>query len=679
LELGLPGASYINDVAISKDKVYFTDSFNPILYQVPRFWGAGSPDISHPIVNLLGAPAAAARPFSKIHTGPFFDTKPGQFRANGAAVYRSDDREDVLLVACTHTGNVYKVVVNKLPAADTPTGPASVAVAAAATAEHLSKATADAASDFLTGLESLQRPSVAPAELATLAAHQSAAAAAAPATVGIASLPLRTKSGKSAGKQSSKWAQLAQEVKQDLDRTAASAQQAIRTAGMKPAQQAAVSTASIDSAEALPGALPGALASAIRPMSVKDAAVVAVKAGEAVKLLGQIAKGVGAQIQQIQTKDKAPKPDHEKKEHHGHREHKPRHGHHALRHYMHEHPIEGSSSSIRRTAARPSRAPAAGSGGVKVQTMSQFTSPSQVDPAAAAAEAQATKATASAVKPGVPLAFPARDFAFTARPAAQAFVQAGAGNSRILMDDSADDGSSSSSSSSSTSLDEEGDLDDNSGAPAAADKSNAFSRHLLAAVEPMLLADPIKVPERVPDVNPTLRKEAAAVAAKAAVAAEHVRGLGFSRGLLSADAASEAESMDVSPAQIARGIAGKLPWPGKKYPAAEVTELPLPSIPGRFSQRLLVDGIVMTPDGAFVADNYNNRVWGLQLGEGLSDARVACDFQGPPMQVPTTLALQGGRLWWVNAHLDTCFPFLPCPLHTFELHGVSPDLCQPWG
>ena len=59
-----------------------------------------------------------------------------------------------------------------------------------------------------------------------------------------------------------------------------------------------------------------------------------------------------------------------------------------------------------------------------------------------------------------------------------------------------------------------------------------------------------------------------------------------------------------------------------------------------------------------------------------------CVLTRPEYGVPTTLTMTRGSdfrstLWSVNAHLDTCIPFLPCPKHPFELVGLQPrDFCD---
>jgi hypothetical protein len=247
-------------------------------------------------------------------------------------------------------------------------------------------------------------------------------------------------------------------------------------------------------------------------------------------------------------------------------------------------------------------------------------------PSPRAAKATAVSTAAAAARP--------RSAGFTAKPSADAIIRSGMGSSS---------------------------------------KNLLSSSSSWQVQDPVLLAEPVKIQEPVVDVSTAAFSAAAAAAAVATARAQQYRALG-SRSLLGTG------SMQLGwPGQMARGIAERLGLPGRqKQVTAEVTELQLPSIPGQYTQRILVDGIVIKNDMAYVADNYNNRVWGVQLGKGLSEAKVTCLLQGPAMHVPTTLLFQAGHLWWVNAHLDTCFPFLPCPAHKFELHGVSAGQCQPW-
>lgn len=196
--------------------------------------------------------------------------------------------------------------------------------------------------------------------------------------------------------------------------------------------------------------------------------------------------------------------------------------------------------------------------------------------------------------------------------------------------------------------------------------------------QPLLLADPVKIPEQPTEINAAVMTAAAVAAASAATTTQHRVRLGRN---LQASVAEGAQGMGwpmPRPGKMARSIANRLGLAGRgKQQIAQVVELQLPAIAGRFTKRLLVDGIAIKNETAYVADNYNNRVWGVELEKGAASARLSCGLQGPAvMHVPTTLAFQLGRLWWLNAHLDTCFPFLPCPQHTFELHGVRPAKCE---
>ncbi|KAF6264462.1 hypothetical protein COO60DRAFT_126418 [Scenedesmus sp. NREL 46B-D3] len=134
-------------------------------------------------------------------------------------------------------------------------------------------------------------------------------------------------------------------------------------------------------------------------------------------------------------------------------------------------------------------------------------------------------------------------------------------------------------------------------------------------------------------------------------------------------------------AAAGHGLLGQLLLHGQQGPPAVVRELALPTIlGGKTSDRLLLDGVwVSNSSMAYVADNYNNRVWGLAVNASAMGVELSCLFEQPVLGVPTTLTLQQGLLWAVNAHLDTCFPFLPCPNHKFEVIGIDiEEECKPW-
>lgn len=113
--------------------------------------------------------------------------------------------------------------------------------------------------------------------------------------------------------------------------------------------------------------------------------------------------------------------------------------------------------------------------------------------------------------------------------------------------------------------------------------------------------------------------------------------------------------------------------------AANVTEVALPAVDGK---RMLLDGLWLSDARTmYAADNFHNRVFQISLGGGARNATVSCKLALPEFKVPTTLTMTKGEdgrmtLWAVNAHLDTCLPFIPCPTHKFELIGLQPeDFC----
>lgn len=87
-----PGASFINDVVVTKDAAYFTDSFNAVLYVVPI--GRG---------GRLGSSVQRL-----ALTGGFVNV-PGQFNANG--IEASPDGRTLLLIQ-SNTGLLFKVTAN---------------------------------------------------------------------------------------------------------------------------------------------------------------------------------------------------------------------------------------------------------------------------------------------------------------------------------------------------------------------------------------------------------------------------------------------------------------------------------------------------------------------------------------------------------------------------------------
>jgi sugar lactone lactonase YvrE len=92
--------TFINDVVVTREAAYFTDSSRPMLYRLPLLPGGG----------LTG-------PIQQIALGGDFVFVPGAFNANGI---EATPKGDVLLVDNTATGSLYRV--------DPATGEATVVV-----------------------------------------------------------------------------------------------------------------------------------------------------------------------------------------------------------------------------------------------------------------------------------------------------------------------------------------------------------------------------------------------------------------------------------------------------------------------------------------------------------------------------------------------------------------------
>jgi len=88
LSLGTAGASLINDLVVTKHAVYFTDSFNPVLYKVP---------IGHH--GWIGEPHAIAL------SGPAATIVAGGFNLNGIAA----PNDDTLIVDHTDLGTLMTI------------------------------------------------------------------------------------------------------------------------------------------------------------------------------------------------------------------------------------------------------------------------------------------------------------------------------------------------------------------------------------------------------------------------------------------------------------------------------------------------------------------------------------------------------------------------------------------
>lgn len=90
-QLGPTPGSFVNDVVVTRQGAYFTDSFRPVLYYLPFSVGGGLP-----------TPAGA----QEIALGGDFVQVPGAFNANGIAAIRAG--KELLLINST-TGILYRV------------------------------------------------------------------------------------------------------------------------------------------------------------------------------------------------------------------------------------------------------------------------------------------------------------------------------------------------------------------------------------------------------------------------------------------------------------------------------------------------------------------------------------------------------------------------------------------
>ena len=93
-QLATPGATFINDVFVTRQAAYFTDSFNPFFYRVPLHANGRLPD-----------PADV----EEIALGDDFVFIPGGFNANGIEA-SADGR--TLIIVNSSTGTLYRVDPN---------------------------------------------------------------------------------------------------------------------------------------------------------------------------------------------------------------------------------------------------------------------------------------------------------------------------------------------------------------------------------------------------------------------------------------------------------------------------------------------------------------------------------------------------------------------------------------
>jgi streptogramin lyase len=107
-QLGTPGATFINDVVVTREAAYFTDSFAPVFYRVPL--GAGG--------ALMPAGAVETITFSDNY--PFV---PGGFNSNGIV---ATPNGEWLIVANSAAQAVYRVDPNTGQATEIELGGASL-------------------------------------------------------------------------------------------------------------------------------------------------------------------------------------------------------------------------------------------------------------------------------------------------------------------------------------------------------------------------------------------------------------------------------------------------------------------------------------------------------------------------------------------------------------------------
>lgn len=93
IQLAAPGSSFINDVVITKDAAYFTNSFDPVIYRVPLEKNGQLIDTST---------------FQEIQlSGEYqFDSSPGAFNANGIA---ATPNGKTLIIVNSSEGALYNV------------------------------------------------------------------------------------------------------------------------------------------------------------------------------------------------------------------------------------------------------------------------------------------------------------------------------------------------------------------------------------------------------------------------------------------------------------------------------------------------------------------------------------------------------------------------------------------
>eukprot|EP00877_Chromochloris_zofingiensis_P007941 jgi/Chrzof1/33/Cz01g01030.t1 len=135
---------------------------------------------------------------------------------------------------------------------------------------------------------------------------------------------------------------------------------------------------------------------------------------------------------------------------------------------------------------------------------------------------------------------------------------------------------------------------------------------------------------------------------------------------------------------VANWILGSLAKVDMSSSETVITEIALPSTkklqPFSKHDRMFPDGLLLTGknnDLLYLADNFNNRVVVLQFYEDYTRVRLSCIIDSKQYATPTTLALNRGYLWAVNAHFFDCPVVAPCTKQPYEIVGVDPsDYCS---
>jgi hypothetical protein len=664
LDFSLPSQGYINDVALTPERAYFTNSFKPVLHWVLREYNT--------------ADGAAKRPMHKVGLGHFFDVKLGQFHANGIATFASKPRKDVLLLANTHRGNLYSVTVSKAPAANA----TSVGIAALPAAGSTATAALNQAA-----------PRAVAAATAAAGAARVVAAEAMPALAQASRnvaqlLGLHKHANSSSSKQAVKTA-----VHKAVPAEAQGVTNSAALAALLRGKLLELSSNSSSGAELIDQLSGGAdnnqLAddAAVLPSSQQNAGNGSSSGSGHVApqpAMARVAAHAAAKPHN------APGSKREQQQRLVQQAHASAHSLLRVTKELQATKATISDASSSTVSDKPVDSKAAVASGAVTAKAASSKAGSHVSSAPDNSSSQASSSVAPAVAP-VAQATLAKA---SNKPDAQKMMQSLLQEVHAQMAASSAEARKASTSASAPSHHSVATASKHAGPLASKAKAASDSGHNAHTFLKQLAGGVVaKLPSSLREATSKARLTAQRIAAKAT---EVAHGAPAARALLGVQTASgmfheqlgsnkRANPMQWSLA-LADSVADKLgiarhgSSSSSSVPEAEVEEIRLPNVPGTYTKRLLVDGLWVPKNAStvFVVDNYNSRVWGLDVRQGLGNATLSCVWQGPELQVPTTLTMQDGRLWVVNAHLDTCFPFLPCLGHSFELLELEPGSCQPF-